>query len=130
MASQDTASAQGSHVPYVGQRIVATRGQGCTIGGESNREEHTPAALGGPGLFPSLPVPQPQAPIIAHARKALSIWSKSYPADGPRAAAERLAISTLSHIPDAHGAISTARGQELAIVCRKGQAPDGASMAS
>src|SRR5262249_55470971 len=124
MASQDLASAQGSHVPYVDQRIAATRGQGCTIGGESNREGHTPAALGSSSLFPGLPVPQTQAPIIAHTRKPLSIWSKSHPADSSRVAAERLALSTLSHIPDAHGAIRTARGQELTVARRKGQCPD------
>ena len=121
MASRDTAFAQGSPVPYVCQRFAATRGQGCPIGGENDRVEGTRAAFGCLSLFPGFPVPQTQAPVIAHTRKALSIWSKSHPADCPQAPAEHLDLSALSHVPDAHGPISTARGQELAIVRSKGR---------
>jgi hypothetical protein len=123
MASRDTAFAKGSHVPYVYQRFAATRSQGCPIGGENDRGEGTWAAFGCLGLFPGFPVPQPQAPIIAHTRQALSIWSKSHPADCPYATAERLDLSALSYVPEAHGAVSTARCQELAIVGSKGQGP-------
>src|SRR5215831_16538768 len=128
MAGRDTASAQGSHVPDIYQRFAATCGQGCPIGGENDRVEGPRAAFGCPGLFPGFPVPQPQAPVIVHSRKALSIWSKSHPPDCPQVTAERLDLSALRYIPDAHGPISTTRGQELAIGRSKGQGADGPSM--
>src|SRR2546430_12468408 len=106
MASTDTASAQGRHVPYVDQPFAATGGQGGPIGGEHDRGAGPRAAFGCLGLFSGLPVPQTQAPVLVHTRKALSIWSKSHPADGPQATAERLELFTLSHVPDAYGPIS------------------------
>src|SRR5215813_4249391 len=130
MAGRDTASAQGRHVPYIDQRFAATCGQGCPIGGENDRVEGPRAAFGCLGLFPGFPVPQTQAPVIAHTRKALSIRSKSHPPDCPQVTAERLDLSALRYIPDAHGPISTARGQELAIGRSKGQGADGPSMSS
>src|SRR5215831_5967868 len=130
MAGRDTASAQGSHVPDIYQRFAATCGQGCPIGGENDRVEGPRAAFACLGLFPGFPVPQTQAPVIAHTRKALSIWSKSHPPDCPQATAERLDLSTLSHVPDAHGPISTARGKELAIGRSKGQGSDGTIMST
>src|SRR5438128_339157 len=131
MASIDATSAQSSHVPYVCEHIASTRRQGGTIWGENDREENTqPAAFGCLGLFPALPVPQTQAAIIAHTGNALPIRSKGYPTYCPEAAAQRFDLLALRHIPDPHCSISTARGQELAVLRCKGQGPDGTSMPS
>src|SRR5262249_30832962 len=109
---------------------ASTRGQGSPIGRENNSEEDAQPTFGCLGLFPSFPVPQTQATVIAHTGKALPIRSKSHPTDGPEAAAQCLHLFALCHVPDAHSPISTARSQELAILRRKSKGQDGSRVSS